>query len=107
MKDIKLTKKEINFLREHKFFESRLLKQILENTIQVNGGIVVRMSEEDCLKISELCDDYKLSMGFEKNYDLSRAGEILESLQDKFFLDWLRRLGYGSATQLVCSLFTS
>ncbi|ADE53899.1 hypothetical protein [Coraliomargarita akajimensis] len=81
---IKLTNSELDMLREvarkHDFEE-----RITWNLHQGNRGIT--LSEDDADEFREFCSDYLLSVGFDKAYRTNQAGEILEGLIDKLFVE--------------------
>ena len=46
----------------------------------------IELLEEEADRVRDLCGECLQHIGFDKNYDLTEEGEILESLIDKLYI---------------------
>ena len=80
MQRVKLTIKQYYFLQD-------LIKQsIITNVFYKDDHIVIiELSEDDMDKIRDLALDYLDIYGFDKDYELTESGIVVEELVDKLY----------------------
>lgn len=54
-------------------------------TSHKNGKYTLEATEDDFIKWRDQCMDYLLMVGFDKDYNPTKEGEILEDLIDKLY----------------------
>jgi hypothetical protein len=85
MKLIKINEKEFSYLMSSNFICNELL-YLIRKSIQKNGcDHILKITEDNADKFRDLFGEQLQVVGFQKNYQLTEEGEILEELIDKFF----------------------
>jgi len=83
---VKLTKEEFEYLISSKFLPGDLL-EVLSKSHAVQGSTyVVEFSAKEADMVRDLCGERLQLKGFDRNYNPTREGLILESLIDKFLV---------------------
>jgi hypothetical protein len=82
---IELNKNEYDYLRYASFLTKNYQNLILSST-QVENGYLLKVSCEEADEIRDLCGEQLQLVGFNKEYNLTLEGAILESLIDKFYI---------------------
>ncbi|HVV69571.1 MAG TPA: hypothetical protein VHE99_11180 [Gammaproteobacteria bacterium] len=82
MKEIDLTKEEYDFLLKNNFLENDL-RRLLEN---IESGYRLKIDDLKADEIRDQCGEYLQIVGFDKNYNPTPEGKILEKLIDKFYI---------------------
>jgi len=85
MLEIELNKNEYNYLCHASFLEDKYRK-LLFSSHQHDDKYLLKISEDQADEIRNLCGGQLQIVGFDRNYELTSEGEILESLVDKFFV---------------------
>ena len=88
MKKIILTSQELTYLKSKKIL-SKPLFYIVKTAKKINNLDKYRLliSEDDMDKIRNSCGEQLQLFGFDKNYNLTKDGEMLENLIDVFYID--------------------
>ena len=86
MKNIILNINEYNYLSSSEFLPPKLLQLLLNSSQNKAGHWLLIIPEEKVDDFRDLFIGQLQVKGFDENYRLTREGEILESLIDKFFL---------------------
>lgn len=82
---IYLNKTEHSYLCHASFLEEKYRKLVF--SFEQNGETYsLKISEDQADGIRDACGEQMQIIGFNKNYELTSEGEILESLIDKFFI---------------------
>ncbi len=84
MIQIKLNKNEFDFLREGSFIPNTL-SALFHTAKHQEGMYLIEITKRQADEIRDLCGHQLQYIGFDKEYELTPEGEILESLIDKFF----------------------
>ncbi len=71
---IKLSKKEYDYLLEHKKISSDMIAQ--------QSSIVVEFEEDYLIDLHDWVNDQLQVSGFDENYELNNEGKILDNLVD-------------------------
>lgn len=75
----KLTDSEAEYLKANRFIDSPY------GTIMIENG-TIKLTQNQCEDIRSRLSDHLTFVGFDETYELTKEGEILESLIDKFFI---------------------
>ncbi len=86
MLKIKLSKSEYTYLCQAAFIYKRY-KELLSSAQQISDVHLITLSENQADEIRDLCGEQLEIVGFDKKYELTHEGTILESLIDKFFVE--------------------
>lgn len=85
MLKVKLNDKEYSYIHKAKFLDENYRK--LFSVPQKEGvEYVLNFSEDQADELRDLCGQQLQVAGFDENYELTREGQILEYLIDKFFV---------------------
>ena len=79
---IELNKEEYTYLCHASFLEDNYRKSLFSSQ-QDNDKFSLTISEDDAGEIRDLCGEQLQIVGFDRHYELTSEGEILESLLDK------------------------
>ena len=82
---IELNKEEYTYLCHASFLEDKYRKSLFSSQ-QDEDKYSLNISEDEADEIRDLCGEQLQIVGFDKNYELTSEGEILECLLDKFFV---------------------
>ena len=87
MREIILTNQELIYLKSRKFLSKPLFDIV--DTAKKNNTAKYRLliPEDDMDKIRNLCGEQLQLIGFDKDYNLTKDGEMLENLIDVFYID--------------------
>ncbi len=88
MLKIELNKSEYNYLHEAPFL-SNDHRYLLSTANQLDDAYILEISKTNADEIRDCLGERLQLVGFDKEYDLTTEGEILEGLIDKFFIDTL------------------
>ncbi|MEO1691636.1 MAG: hypothetical protein AAFR63_08940 [Cyanobacteria bacterium J06631_6] len=80
-----LTEEEFDYICYPDFLPSILLNKISNSCFEVNNDYKIKVSEEESEEIRDLCGEQLQIKGFDRNYEPTKEGVILEKLIDKFF----------------------
>ena len=86
MKKIKLTISEYNYLLKTAFLSKHLKDELQKSAYPSNNETYLELDEELIDSIRDECGEYLQTIGFDKDYNITKEGELLESLIDKFYL---------------------
>ena len=81
---IKLNKSQFNFLSYSLSDEHEELKLELKQIRNENNFVIIEIDEETADEIHDWASDELQRKGFDKNYELTSEGKILEELIDLF-----------------------
>ena len=87
MINIILNKNEFNFLTSSKFIPLKLRHKIADSSRPLEGKHLLHMTEKEIDSLRDYCGEQLQLTGFDENYELTKEGELLENLIDKFFLE--------------------
>lgn len=82
---IELDKREYNYLLKADFLSDEILKALSKFQTTEDSKILLDLSEDIVDQIHEEFEDRLQYSGFDKNYELTEEGMIVEGLLDKFF----------------------
>ncbi len=85
--EIKLSPEEYNFLMRDGFLTRSLQKEIREKHRSSRGFFTLDIDEETADKVREIASEKLMDIGFDKNYEPTNEGKILEIFIDKFYID--------------------
>jgi hypothetical protein len=85
MLKIELNRNEYNYLCQESFLKGKYRK-LLFSSKQDDDKYSLKISEDQADEIRDLCGEQLQIIGFDKKYELTSEGKILESLVDKFFV---------------------
>ncbi len=83
MKKIKVERTEFDFMRSNTAFLEKL-KSI--KWTELNSHYYCTVAEDQADDLRDICGEQLQIVGFDKEYNLTNEGRILESLIDKFFV---------------------
>jgi hypothetical protein len=83
---IELNKKEYTYLCKASFLDNKY-KMLVVSGEYNKDKYLIKISGNQADKIRDLCGEQLQVAGFDEKYELTKEGEILESLIDKFFLE--------------------
>ena len=81
----KLSKEEFELLSSGGL-PDKLLEKVLQASPQGRGFYILEVSDDEADEIRDYCGEQLLKRGFDENYDPTKAGRLLESLIDKFYV---------------------
>lgn len=82
---IKLNRDEVDYLLSKVFLPSIIRSRILSAHSKPTDYIL-EVSEDEADELRDLCGEQLQVEGFDQDYKLTKAGHVLESLIDKFFV---------------------
>ncbi len=85
MKKIKLSRSEYNYLISSDSLPFDC-QPLLQSTYRTNSDYQLELSEDKVEDFRDLFGDRLQMFGFDKNYELTKEGELLEGLIDNFYL---------------------
>ena len=85
MLKIKLNKNEFDFLYGRSFIPPTIRAPLLQAKKQ-GEQFLIEITKGQADEIRDLCGEQLQYIGFDKEYELTPEGRILESLIDKFFI---------------------
>ena len=83
---IKLSPDEYNYLKDGEILPAEYRKIILNGISNERAFWTIDIDDESADKIRNFCSDKLMTVGFDKDYNPTPTGIILESLIDKFFV---------------------
>jgi len=66
-----------------------ILKQDLNNSMKIEKNkdfLIIELDEDNACVISDLAGELLQKCGFDKNYELTPEGKILEKIEDLFYV---------------------
>jgi len=84
MKKIKLSNREYNYLISSDFLPFDC-QSLLRSIHKMNSDYQLELQEDKVDTFRDLFGDRLQTFGFDKNYELTKEGELLEDLIDKFY----------------------
>jgi len=86
MKKIKLTNSEYDYLLKSAFLSNYLKDKLQKSAYPSNNETYLELGEEIIDFIRDECGEHLQIIGFDKDYNITKEGKLLESLVDKFYL---------------------
>lgn len=86
MKSIKLNNQEFNYLTSSNFLPNELNRMVRSSIEKYDHKYLLVISEEEVDILRDFFGEQLQMEGFDEGYELTKQGEILESLIDKFFV---------------------
>lgn len=86
MKTIKITKKELDYLKSSDILTENIQAKLIKKRPQVNNQYEIKISEDLADEIRDKCGGNLQTSGFDMDGEPNEEGKILESLIDKFFI---------------------
>ena len=83
---IRLSKEEVELLSSGQFLPDKLLKKVLAASPKERGIYILEVSADEADEIRDFCGEQLQKTGFDENYNVTKAGHILESLIDKLYV---------------------
>ncbi|CCB89739.1 hypothetical protein [Simkania negevensis] len=86
MKKIRLKNLEYDYLLKSIFLSNKIKEEIKKSTYHFNTEIYIELNDDLIDSIRDECGEHLQIVGFDKDYKITKEGELLESLIDKFYL---------------------
>ncbi|MCX6989873.1 MAG: hypothetical protein NTX49_02230 [Chlamydiae bacterium] len=83
---IELNRNEYNYLSHASFLKDKYRK-LLFSSQQHDDLYSLQILKDQAEEIRDLCGEQLQIIGFDRNYELTTEGKIIESLVDKFFVE--------------------
>ena len=87
MKIIDLNYNEYFYINSSNYLTKELLLEFNNSIVKHNDKYTLRISEEKADLFRDLFGEQLQVVGFDDKYNLTKEGEILEDLVDKFFIE--------------------
>ncbi len=82
MNEIQLSKEQYDYLNHNNFFSQNTV-----NAKEIRGEkVIINISDENADLIRDALGEKLQEVGFDKSYNLTKEGSILEKLIDKFYI---------------------
>jgi hypothetical protein len=85
MKFIKINGREFSYLMSSDFICNESIYLIRESVRKNGYHYILTITEDNADKLRDIFGEQLQAAGFQKNYQLTEEGKILEELVDKFF----------------------
>ena len=85
MKLIKLNNEEFSYITSAGFLPNEVHNLITHSNKKNSANYILKISEENADILRDLFGEQLQLVGFDENYKLTKEGQILEDLVDKFF----------------------
>lgn len=86
MLKIRLNSDEYNYIYKTKFLDEKYLK-LFSLPQKEDNNYLLMFSEDQADELRDLFGEQLQKTGFDEKYELTKTGEILESLIDKFYIE--------------------
>ena len=86
MKKIKLTTSEYQYLLKADFLSKQVKEELKKSAFPSNTKAYIEPRSDLIDSIRDKCGEHLQVVGFDKDYNITKEGELLESLIDKFYL---------------------
>ena len=86
MKKIRLDNLEYNYLIKSVFLSNQIKEEIKKSAYSSNTETYIELNDDLIDSIRDECGEHLQIVGFDKDYKITKEGELLEALIDKFYL---------------------